>query len=788
LKRSVSVKNVWTGVVKGISSSYSTIKIVAADSSAAKNKDSATVRIKYDYDKSGPVIALVNPEKDSVSTSATSYTIMVKCTDLSGVLSVNGTSGTTTYAGVRDTGLIWKININALEANKVTPIVLTAIDSSLSANKTLDTVYIKSEIIKGYKIKFDKNDSAATGTMADQAINSGDSAKITTNAFVNNGLSFAGWITTPTGTDIVYVDGAMFKMGTSNVTLYAKWNKKTTFALTVTVTNGSVTKSPNLAVYDSGTVVTLTPVPADNYHFSGWSGALTGTANPATIIMNNAKSVTAGFEVNPPNTFALTVIAKDGTVKKSPDLSQYDSGTVVTLTATPAIGYLFTGWSGGVTGTTNPASITMDGAKNVTANFVLKTFALSITSTNGTVSKSPNSASYDSGTVVSLTATPAPGYQFTGWSGGLSGNTNPGSIIMDGAKSVTANFAIKTFTLTVAALNGSVTKDPNLLQYDSGVVVSLTAVAATGYSFTGWSGGVNGTTNPTFITMNGNKTVTAAFSQAYSVTYNANGGGLPWGHGSSGTIPIDPNKYAPGSTVTVLGNPGALTKTAYVFDGWSLTAGGAKVTSFTMGNSNTVMYACWVIKDTSGNTYTEVTIGNQIWLVENLKATKYNDGTNIPVMPAVPHEYLQVAGYYNNSGDVYYSGLSVSTGLLAPKGWHVPTQAEVNELSASVSNSAKALASKGTAPKTWYLGTGTEVGANPGTNNSSGFTAVPDGSYFSSIENCHGKAYFWISDLFSSARGMTTGSVYVISYDAAVPGQESFRADYGMSVRCVRDF
>jgi len=69
--------------------------------------------------------------------------------------------------------------------------------------------------------------------------------------------------------------------------------------------------------------------------------------------------------------FALTVNATNGTVAKSPDAAKYDSAKVVSLTATPAKGYMFDSWSGAITGTTNPASVTMNAAKTVTANFKL---------------------------------------------------------------------------------------------------------------------------------------------------------------------------------------------------------------------------------------------------------------------------------------------------------------------------------------------------------------------------------------------------------------------------------
>jgi len=67
-------------------------------------------------------------------------------------------------------------------------------------------------------------------------------------------------------------------------------------------------------------------------------------------------------------------------------------------------------------------------------------YTLSVSATNGTVTKTPDKTSYAAGETVSLQATPNSGYTFSGWSGSLTGTTNPASLVMDSNKSVTANF------------------------------------------------------------------------------------------------------------------------------------------------------------------------------------------------------------------------------------------------------------------------------------------------------------------------------------------------------------
>ena len=141
-----------------------------------------------------------------------------------------------------------------------------------------------------------------------------------------------------------------------------------TYALNLTVVgNGSVAKVPDQALYNEGSNVQLTATPGANHHFVGWSGDVTATANPLDVTMNAVKNITATFARD---AYALNMtVVGSGSVAKSPDQPSYDHGTSVQLTATPVSGYYFMGWSGDLTGTTNPVNVTMDAVKNITATF-----------------------------------------------------------------------------------------------------------------------------------------------------------------------------------------------------------------------------------------------------------------------------------------------------------------------------------------------------------------------------------------------------------------------------------
>ena len=107
-----------------------------------------------------------------------------------------------------------------------------------------------------------------------------------------------------------------------------------------------------------------------------------------------------------------------------------------------------------MTSSDNPLVLTMDGDKSLSANYSLNTYTLTVNATNGTVTKLPDQSAYDHDTVVQLTAVPATGYHFVNWTGDASGTELTTSVTMDGNKSVTANFAIDTFTLTYTAGTG----------------------------------------------------------------------------------------------------------------------------------------------------------------------------------------------------------------------------------------------------------------------------------------------------------------------------------------------
>ena len=216
-----------------------------------------------------------------------------------------------------------------------------------------------------------------------------------------------------------------------------------------------------------------------------------------------------------------------------------------------------------------------------------------------------------------------------------------------------------------------------------------------------------------------------------------------------------------------------------------------------LGCSPTGPKSANTVTDIDGNVYHTVTIGSQVWMVENLKTTRYNDGTTIPsVTNDTTWWALATPGYcwYHDSvsyGATYgalYNWYAVATGKLAPTGWHVATDADWTTLTAYVGGDSVAGEKLKEAGTAHWFSPNMFPGVTPtpnaiGTNNY-GFTALPGGFRGANgFVNVGGDAYWWTAMIND-----TVWDRYMGFYTSVVArGEYDFNYRFGFSVRCVRD-
>ena len=293
------------------------------------------------------------------------------------------------------------------------------------------------------------------------------------------------------------------------------------FTLTLTVVGGgTVTLNDTGPYYANGETVQLTANPSVGWSFQGWTGDLTGSTNPADLVMTGNMAVTVTFTQNQ---YTLTVnIAGSGSVTENPSQATYTWGTNVTLTATATLGWSFLGWTGDVASTANPVIINMTSSMSVTATFTQNTYTLnvSVSPVSSGVVDLNKSGPYNYGDVVQLTAVPAAGWSFAQWSGNLVGSGNPATLTMTNNMTVTATFIQNVYTLTLNVVGTGSLGLNSTGPYHYGDTVQLTASAPAGWIFYYWSGALTGSANPAMIVMTGNFTVFAYFTQQPTLQFS----------------------------------------------------------------------------------------------------------------------------------------------------------------------------------------------------------------------------------------------------------------------------
>ena len=570
---------------------------------------------------------------------------------------------------------------------------------------------------------------------------------------------------------------------------------------TVTISNGTL---PNATSNGAVLIVTAAPVA------------------PSILVQPQSQTVMVGgsvtFNVTATGTAALSYqwslngTEISGATSSSYSIPNVQTADAGTYTVTVSNGTLPDATSSGATLTVSAAPIAptitaQPQSQSVTAGQSV-TFSVTATGTvplsyqwsqNGVVISGATSSAYS---IPSVQAANAGTYTVT-----ISNGTLPNATSIGAALTVTAAPVAPTITAQ---------PQPQTVTAGASVTFGATATGTAPLAYQWYLNGnpISGATSSSYIISN----VQPANAGTYTVTVSNGISPNATSNGAALTVNVSPSITAQPKSQTVMTYASVTfsvtaTGTAPLSYQWSLNGtaiSGATSSSYTISNvqaANAGTYTVLVSNgispnatsigamltvnpltatDIDGNIYHTVTIGTQVWMVENLKTTRYNNGTVIPlVKDSAAWAALTIPGYcwYNDSatyGNTYgalYNFYAVNTGKLAPTGWHVPTDSEWSVLTTYLGGDSVAggpLKEAGTVH--W-------ASPNTGATNSTGFTALPGGYRM----NDGAFVYIGLNGYWWSSTYDGPGALFYreMSYDTT--GVHRSFADVSFSVRCIKN-
>lgn len=346
------------------------------------------------------------------------------------------------------------------------------------------------------------------------------------------------------------------------------------YNLIISAGSGGTVINPGTGTYTygRGTVVDIVATADPCYTFSHWSGNTGTIANPSsastTITMNSNCSIQANFNII---TYTLSVSGNNsGGSPYFDGTSPFDCNTIAVIHANTSSCAIFAGWSGA--GIEDPnaenTNVSMTQDRTVTANYVIKTYALSYSAgPNGTLGGTTFQTVNCGTSGSAVTAVPNDCYHFVNWSDASTANPRIDTNVHTNI-AVMANFAINTSTLSLTANNsGGSPRFDGTSPFNCGANVNIYANTTSCYIFAGWTP-ADGIDNPsaenTTVLMNVSRSLTASYivkTFTLSVSANNSLGGSPYFEGA--------NPLACGTSVPIHAN----VSPCYTFAGWTPTAG-----------------------------------------------------------------------------------------------------------------------------------------------------------------------------------------------------------------------
>jgi uncharacterized protein (TIGR02145 family) len=439
--------------------------------------------------------------------------------------------------------------------------------------------------------------------------------------------------------------------------------------------------------YDS--TYSLSATPKAGWEFHHWNDIRAGkNESSINILVNNHKTVNAKFR----QVFDFEMsITGDGEVTQKMIRSKntFGDGSIIQLTASPAIGWYFEEWKGDIESYDNPIDVEVNQNMTIEVVFSPISYSIGYESQGGgsinlnLISGSELESGYAYGAVVELTPTPSEGWSFKEWLGDVENQNPTQTLTMTTDVSLTAVFEeiIENLQLNVSG-GGSISE--RIIQAKSsthrkGTVIELTASADIGWEFVRWSGDINTSENPTVITLNSEMDITAVFSREFlNVTQTIDG------QGSLDIVVANGNsrdgKYELGTELTITAVPA---DSSWYFDHWEGDVTGSDNPKTLIVDAEKDIIAVFKnsVTDNDGNEYKVVRIGEQVWMAENLRVQTFNN--NEPISDNWNDDYSffypnDEAGNAEIYGLIYKSRFIYTS--ICPEGWKLPAESELGTL------------------------------------------------------------------------------------------------------------
>ncbi|MHB8871690.1 MAG: InlB B-repeat-containing protein, partial [Candidatus Doudnabacteria bacterium] len=291
------------------------------------------------------------------------------------------------------------------------------------------------------------NQSNGGTTSGGGTYNSGSSVTVT--ATPNNGYTFTNW--TENGIEVSTSSSFTFTIS-GNRTLVANFGviPPTQYFVNLSSNplNGGTTSGGG--TYNSGNSVTVTATPNSGYTFINWTenGNVVSTSSSYTYTISGNRILVANFTAIPPAQYSVNLSSNPSNGGTTSGGGTYNSGSSMTVTATPNSGYTFTNWTenGNVVSTSSSYTFTINGNRTLVANFTAIQYSVNLSSNPSNGGTTSGGGTYNSGSSVTVTATPNNGYTFTNWTdnGSISSLNSSYTFILNNDKYLIANFNVTT--------------------------------------------------------------------------------------------------------------------------------------------------------------------------------------------------------------------------------------------------------------------------------------------------------------------------------------------------------